>query len=184
MPETTTTRLSLDEFLVWDDGTDGRYELIDGNAVPVAMPSEAHSTIVATLCRVIGGALKPPCRVEVEAGVCLPDRPHSYYRADIAVSCMPPQPGRLAVANPVLIAEVLSPETAVHDRGIKLPDYIRLPTVHDILLIDSQRCHAQVWTRRDDVWIVRDLDGEAVIRPQILDADIWLPTLYENVAFG
>jgi Uma2 family endonuclease len=38
MAEPAIGRMTLEEFLRWDDGTDTRYELIDG--VPVAMPAE------------------------------------------------------------------------------------------------------------------------------------------------
>ena len=37
-------RMSLDEFLQCDDGTDTRYELIDGIAVAMAPPAEAHGS--------------------------------------------------------------------------------------------------------------------------------------------
>ena len=41
--------MSLAEFLEWDDGTDTRYELIDGRPVAMAPPAEAHGTIVANI---------------------------------------------------------------------------------------------------------------------------------------
>ena len=39
MPEPAINRMSLDEFLRWDDGTDTRWELFEG--VPVAMAPPA-----------------------------------------------------------------------------------------------------------------------------------------------
>ena len=39
MPQTTTQRFTLEEYLVYDDGTDTRYELVDG--VLVEMPAES-----------------------------------------------------------------------------------------------------------------------------------------------
>ena len=49
MAEPAAKRMSLAEFLEWDDGTDTRYELIDGRPRAMAPPIEAHGTIVANL---------------------------------------------------------------------------------------------------------------------------------------
>ena len=63
MAEPAAKRMSLAEFLEWDDGTDTRYELIDGRPRAMAPPTLAHGTIVANLAAVIRPRLKPPCRV-------------------------------------------------------------------------------------------------------------------------
>jgi Uma2 family endonuclease len=40
----TAKRMSLEKFLNWDDGTDTRYELIEGVPVAMAPPAEAHES--------------------------------------------------------------------------------------------------------------------------------------------
>ena len=104
--------MSLAEFLDWDDGTDTRYELIDGRPRAMAPPIEAHGTVVANLARHIGNRLKPPCRVVVEAGITPLDRADTWYQADLVVTCAPAERGARAIAQPRLIVEVLSPSTA------------------------------------------------------------------------
>lgn len=42
---TTTTRLTLAEYLAYDDGTDTRYELVDGELVVVALGTGLHGEI-------------------------------------------------------------------------------------------------------------------------------------------
>ena len=42
MAELAVRRMTLDEFLVWDDGTDTLYELVDGFPMAMAPPAEAH----------------------------------------------------------------------------------------------------------------------------------------------
>jgi Uma2 family endonuclease len=39
MAEPAISRMTLEEFLRWDDGTDARYELIDGFPVAMAPPA-------------------------------------------------------------------------------------------------------------------------------------------------
>ena len=67
--------MTVDEFLRWDDGTDTRYELIDGQIVAMAPPSGPHRTIVANATRLLGNRLqaRSPCRAEVEAGIRVSD---------------------------------------------------------------------------------------------------------------
>ena len=119
MAEPAEKRWTVEEFLAWDDGSDRRYELVGGQVVAMAPPSEAHAAIVSNLTIRIGNQLQPPCRVLGEFGVRLPDREDSFYQFDLAVTCAPADPARRYVAEPELIVEVLSPSTALHDRGRK-----------------------------------------------------------------
>ncbi len=131
MAEPAKKRWTVDEFLAWDDGTDRRYELVDGEIVAMAPPREAHAAIVINLAILIGNQLRPPCRVLGEFGVKLPDRDDSFDQFDLAVTCAQVDPTRRYIAEPELIIEVLSPSTALHDRGRKLDEYRQLPSVKE-----------------------------------------------------
>ncbi len=80
-------RMTLAEFLEWDDGTDTRYELVRGHVVAMAPARARHGRIVGNLARHLGNHLKPPCGVYTEAGIVPAERDDSYYKADLAVSC-------------------------------------------------------------------------------------------------
>jgi Uma2 family endonuclease len=182
MVEPAAQRMSLAEFLEWDDGTDTRYELIDGRPRAMAPPIEAHGTIVANLARHIGNRLKQPCRVVVEAGLAPADRADTWYQADLVVTCAPPERGARAIAEPRLIVEVLSPSTAAHDRGVKLADYRRIAAVEQILLIASEDRHVEVWRRAEDGWKVQDLIGDAALSLAIDGRPLPLADIYDGVA--
>jgi Putative restriction endonuclease len=111
-------RMTLAEFLDWEDGTDTRYELVGGRIVAMAPPAPEHSRIIGNLAGQLARHLKPPCGVYVEAGIVLPDRADTYYQADLAVSCTPLEPGARWVPDPILVVEALSPSTLAHDRGL------------------------------------------------------------------
>jgi Uma2 family endonuclease len=180
MADAAEKRWTVEEFLEWDDGTDRRHELVDGRIVAMAPPSEAHATIVSNLTIRIGNQLRPPCRVLSEFGVRLAERADSFYQFDLAVTCAPADASRRYVADPVLIVEVLSPSTQLHDRGRKLDDYRQLPSVKEILLVASEQRRVQHWRRDGPRWIVEDLIGDADLRLTAVADPIPLAAIYEG----
>ncbi len=163
MAEPAIRGMTVDEFLRWEDGTDTRYELVGGVVVAMAPPSPAHGFLAARLCIAIGSALRsrPPCMVQIEAGVARPGRDDTYYVADLAVTCNLPPPDEPVIGEPLLIVEVLSPTTASHDRQRKVADYRQIASVQEILLIDSQTVFAEVLRRNGDQWITEIVQGPA-----------------------
>jgi Uma2 family endonuclease len=139
LSEAAVKRMTVSEFLRWEDGTDTRYELRDGVVVAMAPPATAHGFLAARVCARIGGVLQSrrPCMVQVEASTALPERDDTCYVADLAVTCTPPLRGDQLIRDPLLIVEVLSPTTGLYDRQVKAANYRRIPSVEEILLIDS-----------------------------------------------
>ena len=174
-------RMTLAEFLRWDDGTDARYELVDGRIVAMAPPNDAHGTIVMNIGFEIRSRLRPPCRVATEAGILRPSRDDSYYVADLGVTCGPAADTRQHLPEPVLIVEVLSPSTEDHDRGRKVPDYREIPSLQEILVVASQERRVELWRREGDHWRVEDLIGEATVRLESCEASIPLAAIYAHV---
>jgi Uma2 family endonuclease len=76
--------------------------------------------------------------VAAEAGVVPPDRADTWYQADLVVTCTPLSPGARWLPEPALIAEALSASTSMCGFKAKLPDYQRMPSVGEILLISSE----------------------------------------------
>jgi Uma2 family endonuclease len=180
MPEPAEKRWTFEEFLAWDDGTDRRYELIDGKIVEIPLQPEAHGTIMATLGALLHQSLLRPCRALIRAGIVPPDRDATYYQADLVVTCTPPQRGRQHPADPKLVVEVVSETTAVLDRGQKLDDYHRLPSVREILLVLSEERRVRSWRRDGRRSIVEDLIGEAELHLDTVPAPIPLAAIYEG----
>ncbi len=129
--------MTVAEFLRWDDGTDTRYELIDGHPMAMVPPLEIHGEIVATICAALRRRLAPPCRPMAEAGIRAEDWRDRFFTADVAVTCAPRVADRRHVAEPVAIFEVLSPSTELHDRGRKVDHYRSLGGVGAIVLVWS-----------------------------------------------
>ena len=58
MAEPAIKRMTLDEFLIWEDGTDTRYELINGFPVAMASPARAQGMLCARLAAGLYSALR------------------------------------------------------------------------------------------------------------------------------
>src|SRR5260370_13836070 len=185
MAEAAIRRMTIEEFLRWDDGTNTRYELIDGFPVAMAPPAEAQRILALRLGSRIDAALagRRPCNAQIEPGVVRPDRADSYYVPDIAVTCEPNEPGRQAMVDPILIVEILSPSTERTDRRLKLPASQAIETVREIMLIDADSHHAELYRRECDRCAIQLVVGaEASLLLTTVDLRISMSELYEGIA--
>jgi Uma2 family endonuclease len=184
MSEVAVKRMTVAEFLRWEDGTDTRYELLAGQPVAMAPPAPPHGFLAARLCARIEGALRSrrPCMVQIEAGIARPDRDDTCYVADLAVTCQPPRSGDQLISDPVLIVEVLSPTTGLHDLHTKVADYRRIPSVEEILLIDSTSVFAEVLRREGDRWITEIVRGpQATLSLASIGLTAAMSELYDGI---
>jgi Uma2 family endonuclease len=177
MAEHALQLMTVDEFLVWDDGTDTRHELADGTIRAMSPPTLPHGTIVANAIATVHASLRArrPCRPVAEAGIRISDV--TMWQADVAVTCIPL--GR-EILEPTLVVEVLSPTTRTHDLGQKLNDYKLLPSVQEIWMADSERRWVQLWRRDGERWLGQDFVGNASFGSGVLGMPVQLDELYAN----
>lgn len=183
MGEPALKGMSIDEFISWaEQDPEVRYELVDGRPRAKSPVSQAHGRIAGNLAYEIGRRLRPPCALLVAGAIERNDRDDLFYEADLAVTCTPAAKGARSTSNPVMIVEILSESTADHELGTKVPDYVQIPSVQEILLIHSRAVAAQLWRRDGRRWIVEDFTGDDALPLMSIDAEIPLPALYEGVA--
>ena len=184
MSEAPVKRMTLAEFLRWEDGTDTRYELLGGCPVAMVPPAIAHGILALRLGARIDAALRSrsPCFGQSEAGIARPDRNDTCYIADLAVTCTPPERGQQLLQDPLLIVEILSPGTALYDRQTKVSDYRRIPSVQEILLIDSASIFAEVLRREGDRWMTEIVRGpQATLSLASIGLTAAIAELYEGI---
>ncbi len=146
--------MTVAEFLAWKgDGTGRRYELVEGVIRAQDSASDTHGTVQASLVRVIGNHLlanHPNCRVVAAPGVQPNLRADWNYRVpDIAVTCTPNRPEGHKTPHPILVIEVLSPSNA-RDTWGNVPLFASLPSVTEILVVDSTKIEAHLLRRHAD----------------------------------
>jgi Uma2 family endonuclease len=184
MAQVTDKLWTLEEFLAFDDGTDTSYQLFEGRIVAMNPPLVGHAALVGRLIRIIGNQLEQPCEVYAEAGVIPVNRRHSWYKADLIVTCTPGNYTDQFIAEPVLVVEVLSPTTTATDFSRKLPDYQQMPSMRDILLVSSMERLIRHWRREQDGWIEHRHRRSAMVRLTGLPVALRMPELYDGILPG
>lgn len=134
-------KMTVDEFLVWAEGQEGRWELYNG--VPYSMSPERtchikvkYAVYLAFLQAVPRSGM--PCHLLGDgAGVRISR--HVMHIPDALVYCGEELPGdAIEVPNPVILVEVASPSTRKIDASLKLTGYFSLPSVHHYLIVDPE----------------------------------------------
>jgi Uma2 family endonuclease len=139
---TALKRMTADEFLLWAEGKEGRWELHDGAPVMMSPERLAHirtkARAVAALERALSAA-GLPCEAFAD-GVAIKIDSGAIFDPDASVVCGPRRPDEaIVVADPTIVLEVLSPSTASVDHGRKLSGYFSLPSVEHYLILDAER---------------------------------------------
>src|SRR5260221_14072447 len=102
--------MRLEEFLRWEDGTDTRYELLQGVALAREVEPARHGMLVARLGALIHEALRGRREyvAAMIAAIGIPNQSDTCYLADLAITQTPLRPDDQLLRDPVLIVEILS----------------------------------------------------------------------------
>lgn len=139
MSTTAKKLMTVDEFLAWAEGQEGRWEIHNGVPYQMAAERTRHAAAKFKAQRALDDAIR-------KAGVgctMLADGPlvrvsdGTAYEPDALVYCGPMLPGdAIEVPNPVIVVEVASPSTARIDASWKLAGYFQVPSVQHYLMIE------------------------------------------------
>ncbi|MBV8973072.1 MAG: Uma2 family endonuclease [Sphingomonadaceae bacterium] len=134
-------RMTVDQFLKLYEGTEGKYELVNGQVYAMAGGTATHADVCGNIFAALRQKLRGSgCRpFNSDMGLTLTDESLRY--PDVAVYCDPRDLQRnlrevRSFRFPKLIVEVLSPSTAEEDIGEKLLAYKRIDTVQAVVIVD------------------------------------------------
>jgi Uma2 family endonuclease len=170
-------RMTVDEFLVWAEGQQGRWELYNG--VPYAMPAERTRHAkgkFAVQTALLRGIRKAglPCHM-LPDGVGVRISRHVMHVPDASVYCGEELPDdAIEVPNPVIVAGVLSPSTRKFDETVKRDGYFSLPSVQHYLIFDPEGPPVIYYSRQGDGTPARSLvhDGPLTLSPPGIEVGI------------
>ncbi len=135
-PETAMTR---EEFLAWVEWQpSGRFERIDGIVVAMAPERVSHNRCKGAARDALRRAVREAGLTSCEAfadGVTVQIE-NSDFVPDALLRRGPRLPGDATkVTDPLVLVEVLSPDSGTRDRATKLRAYFKLPSVQHYLIV-------------------------------------------------
>lgn len=185
MPERATRRMSADEFLAWHERQEQRFELVDGVPVAMAGARRRHDQVVVNALVALGVHLGTGSCRPFSSDTAVRISAHQVRYPDLGVDCGQFRDDALEADAPRLVVEVLSESTRAFDFVGKLEEYKSVPTLRDIVLVDTDEPKLIHWSRpADGPWAYRLVEGlDAAIEVPDLGIVLPLHALYAGLTF-
>lgn len=161
----TSLKLTFEEYLTYDDGTDNRYELVDGELIMVPLPTGEHSDAIDLLSDIFKAEIskqQQPWIVKRDVGVYVGINPNNgkdrSRTPDLCImttaqwTVVKAEKTKAAVLRtaPLLVVEIVSPSSKKTDYQAKEQEYqavgiaeywivdLRQAKVSVLLLVDGR----------------------------------------------
>ena len=179
-------RMAIEDFLVWAETREERFELVDGVPQMMAGAKRRHDRIVASATRLIGNQLVGRACEPFTADTAVVSPNGNVRLPDAGVDCGQAGDEERAAREPVFVIEVLSPSTRDSDLHGKLEEYKSIPSMLAIALVDADRPCATLWSRgAGGIWDAETVSGEAaVLRIPSIGVELPFAELYARVTFA
>ncbi|MBO3459724.1 Uma2 family endonuclease [Aetokthonos hydrillicola Thurmond2011] len=180
-------KMTVEEYLQWEPQQDVRYEYDNGEVFAMTGGTIPHNDIALNIYRSLYPHLRSMgCRVNVSDVKVQVGSQNQYYYPDVIVSCNPQDlNARNFIQFPKLIVEVLSPGTSAKDRGEKFTNYLKIPTLQEYILIDSEKISVERYSRGEGrMWLYYPYTVGDIIALSSIGFECPIELFYENVVFG
>ena len=183
-------RLSLAEYLLWEERSGGKHEFYRGDVFAMAGASTRHNRIAGNIFARLHQLL--------EDRECEPFGSDQRIRIgpidlstypDVSVICGGVDldaVDRHGATNPRVIVEVLSKSTENYDRGRKFEFYQHLESFAEYVVVYQDEPKVIHYVRQNDgSWSYKLLVGEQEqLRLESIDCELSFAAIYRNVEFG
>ena len=159
-------RATFDEFLKLEEQSSVRHEFVDGFMFAMAGGTDWHNRIAGNIyARVLIHSEDTECnRFMNDMLIRTPD--DIGYYPDVFVTCEESTDGSRVKRKPCFVIEVLSDSTEAIDRGEKLHNYRKIPSLQAYILVSQDRKLIEVFRRLpDQTWRYETLEDGALELP-------------------
>jgi Uma2 family endonuclease len=174
------------EYLAREQASEAKHEHVNGEIFAMAGGTPEHGLMAVNVASVLRSQLlERRCRVyNSDVRVRIPATGLATY-PDVSVVCggleRDPQDEN-SVLNPVVLVEVLSPNTEAYDRGDKFAHYQAVPSLREYVLVSYQRRRVEVLRRNDDgTWTLHDVRESGVAELSSIGCRLPLDEVYRGV---
>lgn len=155
--------------------------------------TDRHSDITTELLYILKSIFAKPNKHykvhDPNRPVCIQACGNAIFNPDASVVSQPPvyyeyQPGMNAETTPIILVEVLSKNTREYDVNDKLPCYKKIPSLRQVIYVDSQKPYVTVYERLEDTrqWLNTDFE-KAEDSFLINGVPVTLQAIYQDVFF-
>jgi Uma2 family endonuclease len=146
-------RMTVAEFLAWNPPSPQIWQPVDGEPQAMAPANRTHGAIQAELGSLIRNHLaerSSPCSVVTTPGVIPRVQSETNLRIpDLAVTCSGYDTEESALADPVLLIEILSPSNQA-ETWANVWAYTTIPSVQEILVLKTVSIGVELLRRNQD----------------------------------
>lgn len=179
------TKIGVAEYIEGEEISPIRHEYLYGEVYAMAGASQNHNLIAGNLFSSLRNNLESSeCQPYTE-GMKVKAAESVFYYPDVLVTCEGKFKNPYFCEAPVLIVEITSPSTVQIDRREKLFAYQKMPSVHELIMVDQDKIAVEIHRRQDDGrWITYyfdDTDTEFTLKS--VDLTLQLSDVYRRVVF-
>jgi Uma2 family endonuclease len=175
--------VSFEAYLAGEREVEVRSEYVDGYIYAMAGASELHNTVATTFCAAIENSLKESCRVwqnDMKVIGQNQNKQHFSYYPDIMAACGENTGDPYSRTNPILIVEVLSPNTKRVDLKEKYDNYIQIPSLIEYVVVSQDTPYICVFRRRNN-WQIEAYYAEESFTLESVGLTIQVKQVYRRV---
>ena len=179
----TQPKLTLDEYLSWENAQPDKHEFHEGEVFAMVGARRIHGRVVSNLNRRLSQALEgTPCQVFSETmkvqiaedTILYPDVFVTCDKADLATE--------MIFRAPTVVVEVLSPSTQAYDRSQKFAPYRRIPALKEYLLVDPDSRRVEAFRRSaDDLWVLHDMSEEDTVEVASIECRVAMAEVFAGI---
>ena len=183
----TPVRLTVEEYLAWEETNFEKHEYIDGEVRCMAGATGRHNRIMMNLAITIGRQLDDSDCFLLSSEMRVKAAETRYVYPDLSAVCGEEEFARenqMELVNPMIVIEVTSPSTIEIDRGEKKDFYFEVPSIQAYLIIDQHHVCAELSTRAEAGWHTKTYtDLNDVLSLDTLNCSLPLAQVYRGVTF-
>lgn len=177
------TKLSLDEFLAWENAQVERHEFHQGEVFAMVGARRVHGRVVINLSRRLTEKLDgTPCQTFVE-GMKVQIAADTILYPDVFVTCDKADLATdMIFRAPTVVFEVLSPSTQAYDRSQKFALYRRLPALKEYVLIDPETRRVEAFrVDANGLWYLHDMSEGTLLFVPALAIELPLAEVFDGI---
>jgi len=176
-------RLSLDEFIAWENEQPEKHEFVRGEVFAMVGARRVHNLVVGNAFASLKQQLKgAPCQAFLH-NATLQTAAGDIFYPDVFVTCDAQDLRTDQIFRaPTVFVEVPSPGTQAYDRGLKFTLYRGLPSLREYALVDPDTREVQLFRRgADGLFTLHDLTGAQHVHFASIECTVAAEDLFEGI---